>query len=198
MATSITVYTYISNFQGEKRLNLRFPYTWLMTRTSTTCWTVRCLSYLHTQYFGKWCIFHYENSVQLPTGDLNTLTKLIIQITWKEWGQHRTNISTHLQWCSWIHQGFQVFEHHTPSSRWPSLGWSDPSLCPDGKLATLPPSFLSHSNLERVSEASGVLQKALLLFSPCMLKALSRDRAAKSLQPLLASILLSSCLADNH
>lgn len=46
---------------------------------------------------------------------------------------------THLQWCFWNHRGFRVFQHHTPSSRRPSLRWSNPSLCPDGKLATLPP-----------------------------------------------------------
>ena len=45
---------------------------------------------------------------------------------------------THRQWCSWNHQVFQLFQHHAPSSRWPSRGWTGPSLCPDG-LATMPP-----------------------------------------------------------
>lgn len=34
---------------------------------------------------------------------------------------------------------FRSIKHPTPSHKWPSWGWSNPSLCPDGSLATMFP-----------------------------------------------------------
>lgn len=63
---------------------------------------------------------------------------------------------------------FCFVQHHTPYSRWPSWGWSNLSLYPDGRLANLLPWFssFSHSHLEALSSTLVVLRIALLLLCP--------------------------------
>lgn len=46
----------------------------------------------------------------------------------------RRRETTHprMHWCdvTWAHRVFLVFQHHIPSLRWPSQGWSGPNLHP--------------------------------------------------------------------
>lgn len=86
------------------------------------------------------------------------------------------------------HWGFGVFRHHTPSSKWPSLWWSGPSLRPVSKLSTLPPWFSSLNPqplwcpLCPVSEAVDGSSPPFP-FTPSRLKAINRDGAAMLLHP---------------
>lgn len=54
------------------------------------------------------------------------------------------------QWCSWNHFVFWVIQPHTPSSRWPSPGWSDPNSWPVGQLLWLHGSLLLNHSLGSV------------------------------------------------